>query len=247
MQENAAVNRTEAMLSRAALLARRVPLRPRRALSDKVVADMRLDHGAGGLRLDEADAGAAPLPLFRRWFDEAVANPDIVEANAMALATVDAATLQPSCRVVLLKGYDDAGFTWFTNYASRKAAELENTKKAALTFWWPPLERSVRVEGTVEKVAPAETAAYFASRPRASQIGAWASRQSAPTTAEALVAREKELDARFGANIPVPDFWGGYRLAPERVEFWQGRASRLHDRVRFSRAGERWTRERLAP
>ena len=141
------------MLSRAALLARRVPLRPRRALSDKVVADMRLDHGAGGLRLDEADAGAAPLPLFRRWFADAVAHPDIVEANAMALATVDAATLQPSCRVVLLKGYDKKGFTWFTNYASRKAAELEHGR-AALTFWWPPLERSVRVEGTVEKVAP---------------------------------------------------------------------------------------------
>ena len=236
------------MLSRAALLARRVPLRPRRALSDKVVADMRLDHGAGGLRLDEADAGAAPLPLFRRWFEEAAAHPDIVEANAMALATVDATTLQPSCRVVLLKGYDDAGFTWFTNYASRKAAELENTKKAALTFWWPPLERSVRVEGTVEKVAPDETAAYFASRPRASQIGAWASRQSAPTTAEALVAREKELDARFGDSVPVPDFWGGYRLNPERVEFWQGRASRLHDRVLFARAGDgAWTRTRLAP
>ena len=211
------------------------------------MADMRLDHGAGGLRLDEADAGAAPLPLFRRWFDEAVANPDIVEANAMALATVDATTLQPSCRVALLKGYDETGFTWFTNYASRKAAELEKMDKAALTFWWPPLERSVRVEGTVEKVAPDETAAYFASRPRPSQLGAWVSRQSAPTTAEALVARERELDARFGANIPVPDFWGGYRLAPERVEFWQGRASRLHDRVRFSRAGERWTRERLAP
>ena len=229
------------------LLARRAPaaLR-RRTLSDKVVADMRLDHGAGGLRLDEADAGAAPLPLFRRWFDEAVANPDIVEANAMALATVDAATLQPSCRVVLLKGYDDAGFTWFTNYASRKAAELEHGR-AALTFWWPPLERSVRIEGAVSKVSADETAAYFASRPRKSQIGAWASRQSAPTTAEALVARERELDARFGDDIPVPDFWGGYRLAPERVEFWQGRASRLHDRVRFSRAGERWTRERLAP
>ena len=105
----------------------------------------------------------------------------------------------------------------------------------------------MRVEGTVEKVAPDETAAYFASRPRASQIGAWASRQSAPTTAEALVARERELDARFGANIPVPDFWGGYRLNPERVEFWQGRASRLHDRVLFSRAGDGWTRERLAP
>ena len=235
----------KAMLSRAALLARRVPL-SRRTLSDKVVADMRLDHGAGGLKLDEADAGAAPLPLFRRWFGEAVAHPDIVEANAMALATVDATTLQPSCRVVLLKGYDDAGFTWFTNYASRKAAELEN-KKAALTFWWPPLERSVRVEGTVEKVAPDETAAYFASRPRASQIGAWASRQSAPTTAEALVAREKALDARFGDDIPVPDFWGGYRLAPERVEFWQGRASRLHDRVLFARAGDGWTRRRLAP
>ena len=234
------------MLSRAALLARRVPLRSRRALSDKVVADMRLDHGAGGLRLDEADAGAAPLPLFRRWFDEAVAHPDIVEANAMALATVDAATLQPSCRVVLLKGFDEAGFTWFTNYASRKAAELEHGH-AALTFWWPPLERSVRIEGAVSKVSADETAAYFASRPRASQIGAWASRQSTPTTAEALVAREKALDARFGDDIPVPDFWGGYRLNPERVEFWQGRASRLHDRVLFSRAGDGWTRKRLAP
>ena len=113
----------------------------------------------------------------------------------MSLATVDAATLQPSCRAVLLKGFDEAGFTWFTNYASRKAAELEHGH-AALTFWWPPLERSVRVEGTVEKVAPDETAAYFASRPRASQIGAWASRQSAPTTAEALHIRE--CSSRFG-------------------------------------------------
>ena len=121
--DSTALMLSRAALSRAALLARRVP---RRTLSDKVVADMRLDHGAGGLRLEEADAGAAPLPLFRRWFGEAVAHSEIVEANAMALATVDAATLQPSCRVVLLKGYDDAGFVWYTNYTSRKAAELDS-------------------------------------------------------------------------------------------------------------------------
>ena len=203
-------HRIEAMLSRVALLSRRALRVPAaRALSDKVVA-MRLDHGAGGLTLDEADTGAAPLPLFRRWFDAAVAHPEIAEANAVTLATVDAETLQPSCRVVLLKGYDDAGFTWFTNYTSRKASELE-TGKAALTFWWPALERSVRVEGDVVRVAADETAAYFTSRPRASQIGAWVSRQSSSVTVEALVAREKALDARFGDDVPVPDFWGAER------------------------------------
>jgi pyridoxamine 5'-phosphate oxidase len=236
----------EVMLSRVALLSRRAPAA--RALSDKVVAAMRLDHGAGGLTLDEADAGDAPLPLFKHWFKKAVRHPEIAEANAMSLATVDPETLQPSCRVVLLKGYDDAGFTWFTNYTSRKASNLENENaKAALTFWWPALERSVRVEGAVEKVAADETAAYFTSRPRASQIGAWVSRQSSSVTVEALVEREKALDARFGDDIPVPDFWGGYRLAPRRVEFWQGRASRLHDRVLFSRGDDgAWTHERQA-
>mmetsp|Transcript_15148 Transcript_15148/g.45229 ORF Transcript_15148/g.45229 Transcript_15148/m.45229 type:complete len:243 (+) Transcript_15148:177-905(+) len=242
------------MLSRAALVLRRAPARVARGrraapFSDKVVADMRLDHGAGGLQLKEDDAGAAPLTFFKRWFDAAVKHPKIIEANAMSLATVDAATLQPSCRVVLLKGYDEDGFVWFTNYTSRKASELGPGARAALTFWWPPLERSVRVEGAVERVSADETAAYFKSRPRASQIGAWVSRQSTVVpSAEALAEREKELDARFGDDVPVPDFWGGYRLAPKRIEFWQGRASRLHDRVLFSRGDDgAWTRERLAP
>lgn len=156
--------------------------------------------------------------------------------------------LAPSCRIVLLKGYDDRGFVFYTNYTSRKASELRDGASAALTFWWPPQERSVRVEGAVARVAPEETAAYFRSRPRASRIGAWASRQSSVvTSAEALTERERALDARFGDDVPVPDFWGGFRLAPARIEFWQGRASRLHDRISFSRQDRRWTRERLAP
>ena len=240
-------------------------LAPRRALSDKAVAAMRLDHGGGGRVLSERDAGDAPLALFERWFDEAVAHPGVIEANAMALATVDAASAQPSCRVVLLKGYDARGLCWYTNYASRKAAELGGgggaaaddgaaAARAALTFWWPALERQVRVEGGVARVSREETAAYFRSRPRASQIGAWASRQSSTVEgADALVARERALVARFdGRDVPVPDFWGGYRLRPRRFEFWQGRASRLHDRIAFEREdgdGDdgAWTRARLCP
>ena len=168
----------------------------------------------------------------------------------------------PSCRVVLLKGVDERGFTWFTNYTSRKGRELAGGADgspafAALTFWWPAMERQVRVEGSVEKVSAEETAEYFLSRPRGSQIGAWASRQSSVIeSAEALATREAALTARWGGeegsrrDIPVPDFWGGFRLAPRRIEFWQGRASRLHDRIAFTRDGTTdggWTRERLCP
>lgn len=196
------------------------------------------------------------MALFQRWFKTASSHPSVAEPNAMALSTVDVSTLQPSTRIVLLKGVDDAGFTFFTNYTSRKAAELKANPNAALNFWWPALERQVRIEGAVEKVSAEETQTYFHSRPRASQIGAWASRQSSQISFPgALTERQEALEKRFhGLDvIPVPEFWGGYLLRPKMVEFWQGRESRLHDRIAFlksqdgSHNGEDWTKTRLCP
>ena len=208
---------------------------------------MRVDYEAKSL--DEATCGDEPLALFRTWLDAAVAA-KLPEPNAMALATVDPQTLQPSTRVVLLKGIDDDAFQFYTNYSSRKARELDAAGRAALTLVWLPLERQVRVEGTVCRLSAEESAAYFLSRPRASQIGAWVSRQSeAIASAEELREREEELTARFeGKDVPVPPFWGGYRLTPGMIEFWQGRQSRLHDRVEFRRgSGGEWARRRLCP
>ena len=218
-----------------------------RPANQKAVEDMRANYTKGSL--DESNAGDDPLRLFQRWFDKAVAA-KLLEPNALTLSTVDAATMQPSSRVVLLKGFDESGFTFYTNYAGRKARELAATPKAAMNFLWLPLERQVRIEGTISKVGAAETEAYFRSRPRASQIGAWASRQSAVVgSAAELSDREAELDRRFeGRDVPLPDFWGGYRLRPTMIEFWQGKQSRLHDRIAFRAADAgAWTRERLAP
>ncbi|WP_437730330.1 pyridoxamine 5'-phosphate oxidase [Sorangium sp. So ce1335] len=170
------------------------------------------------------------------------------DATAMTLATADASG-RPSARMVLLKGIDDRGFVFFTNYASRKAAELEANPFAALCIHWAKAAEQIRVEGRVERIGEAESDAYFATRPRGSQIGAWASRQSAPLPSrERLIERVDEIEARFeGRPVPRPAFWGGYRVVPERVELWRGQESRLHDRVVYLRDGDGWRVERLYP
>jgi pyridoxamine 5'-phosphate oxidase len=212
---------------------------------DDALARMRQEYGEHGLR--KADLVADPLEQFTRWFDEARSAP-ILEPNAMTLATVDAAG-QPSARTVLLKAVDRRGLTFYTNLESRKARELAANPTAALLFWWPPQGRQVRFDGDIEPVDQAEADAYFATRPRGSQIGAWASAQSNVVADRAsLEAAEREIATRFaGGAVPRPTFWGGYRLVPARVEFWQGRINRLHDRLRYTRRGEGWDLERLAP
>ena len=212
---------------------------------DDVLARMRQEYGERGLR--RSDLLADPLEQFTRWFDEARSVP-ILEPNAMTLATVDAAG-QPSARTVLLKAVDRRGLTFYTNLESRKAREIAANPKSALLFWWPPQGRQVRFEGEIEPVDEAEADAYFATRPRGSQIGAWASAQSnVVADRAALDAAERQMEARFADGpVPRPPFWGGYRLVPARVEFWQGRINRLHDRLRYTRRGDGWDLERLAP
>jgi pyridoxamine 5'-phosphate oxidase len=212
---------------------------------DDVLARMRQEYGERGLR--RSDLLADPLEQFTRWFDEARSAP-ILEPNAMTLATVDAAG-QPSARTVLLKAVDRRGLTFYTNLESRKAREIAANPKSALLFWWPPQGRQVRFEGDLEPLDEAEADAYFATRPRGSQIGAWASAQSKVVADRAaLDAAEREMEARFADGpVPRPPFWGGYRLVPVRVEFWQGRVNRLHDRLRYTRRGKGWDLERLAP
>ena len=196
--------------------------------------------------LDEGTVDADPFRQFALWFDEARAA-GIREPNAMALASVDAGG-QPSARIVLLKGVDARGFVFYTNYASRKARELAAGARAALLFFWAELERQVRIEGVVERVGGPESDAYFATRPRDSQLGAWASPQSSPIPDRAwLDASYAECAARYEGRVPRPPHWGGMRVVPSRFEFWQSRASRLHDRLVWTRAGSAWTLGRLAP
>jgi pyridoxamine 5'-phosphate oxidase len=218
---------------------------PRRRMPETRRADLRETYSQRALR--EADVDPDPFTQFGRWFAEA-RSAGIVEPNAMALATV-AADGQPSARMVLLKDASASGFVFFTNYRSRKAQELAGNSSAALVFYWPELHRQVRVAGTVRKTSRQESEAYFSSRPRGAQLSAWASRQSSPVAdRELLEERVRELEAKHkGASIPTPPGWGGYRLNPDSIEFWQGRPDRLHDRLRYSLDDGRWKIERLAP
>ena len=196
--------------------------------------------------LEETDAAPDPLRQFQAWMDEAFAA-RVPEPNAMTLATVGADG-RPSTRIVLIKGFDARGIVWFTNYDSRKGRELAVHPFAALQFHWVELERVVRIEGAVERVDDAESDAYFASRPLDSRIGAWASPQSQVIASRGvLVTNAAKYAAKFLLAPPRPPHWGGFRLKPEAWEFWQGRKSRLHDRLRYRLDGGNWTRERLAP
>lgn len=196
--------------------------------------------------LVEETAATSPIEQFSHWFDEALAA-KVPEPNAMTLATVDQ-TGQPSARTVLIKGFDAQGFVFFTNYESRKGQDLKQNPRAALLFFWQSLERQVRIEGVIEKVAAKDSDDYFHSRPLGSRLGAWASEQSKPITRTELQAREQAFRDRYGDNPPRPEHWGGYRLVPTSFEFWQGRASRLHDRLRYLPDGNgSWTLDRLSP
>lgn len=206
--------------------------------------DLRKSYEHGSL--DEADAGNAPLALFQRWLADAVAA-GVPEPSAMTLATVGEDG-RPSTRVVLLKGADDRGLVFFTNYGSRKGRELAANPHAALQFHWPERERVVRVEGVAERTSAEESDAYFVTRPLDSRIGAWASPQSEVIASRGvLLSNAAKASARYGLNPPRPEHWGGFRVVPDTWEFWQGRRSRLHDRVRFRLADGSWLKERLAP
>jgi pyridoxamine 5'-phosphate oxidase len=207
----------------------------------------RLGDQYAGAPLDPADCDPDPIVEFRRWFAVAVAA-QLPTVNAITLATVDDRG-RPAARIVLLKDIDDRGFVFFTNYDSSKGAHLAAHPFAALVAFWEPLHRQVRVEGAIEKVTPAESDAYFASRPRGSQLGAIASPQSQPIASRALLEqRLAEVERTVGDGAPArPASWGGYRLIPDMVELWQGQLSRLHDRVRYRRLDGAWVRDRLAP
>ncbi len=208
-------------------------------------AELRKEYMRRGLSESELDPD--PIRQFQRWFDEAT-SAGLIEPNAMTLAT-PARDGHPSARMVLLKGFDARGFVFYTNYESRKGGELEQNPQAALVFFWVELERQVRVEGRVERAAPEESDAYFASRPLGSQIGAWASAQSRVIAGrEPLERRTAELEDEYaGREVPRPSQWGGYRVVPHVIEFWQGRPSRLHDRLRYRQKDGGWIVERLSP
>ncbi len=208
------------------------------------IADLRKSYERA--ELNEEASQSDPLRQFDQWLSEAIRS-EVPEPNAMTVATVGS-DLRPSTRVVLIKGYDAQGIVWFTNYASRKGQELAGNPYAALQFHWVELERVVRIEGLVERVSAEESDAYFHSRPLDSRIGAWASPQSQVISGRGvLVANAAKFGAQFLLKPPRPDHWGGYRLKPDRWEFWQGRKSRLHDRLRYTPQGSGWLRERLAP
>lgn len=208
------------------------------------LAALREEYARGGL--DLADLAPGPVEMFRRWIEDAAAA-GVHEPNAMVLATATAAGA-PSSRMVLLKGLSDDGFVFFTNQGSRKGVELADNPRCSLLFPWHPLERQVRVDGLAEPLPHADVEAYFHSRPRGAQLGAWASHQSRPVASRAaLAAAYAEVQERYPDDVPVPDEWGGYLVRPAAVEFWQGRPGRMHDRLVYRRTDDGWDVERLAP
>jgi pyridoxamine 5'-phosphate oxidase len=212
---------------------------------DMEMSELRREYRAAGLDRDQLDDD--PVAQFGRWFGEAE-RADLIEPNAMTLAT-SSPDGRPSARIVLLKGFGPDGFVFFSNYASRKGDELAANPNAALVFWWPPLERQVRLEGSVERTTTEESEAYWTSRPLGSRLAALASSQSQVLAGrEELVRRVEELAARHhDGDVPLPEAWGGYRLVPDAFEFWQGQPNRLHDRFRYSRHQDGWLVERLSP
>jgi len=208
------------------------------------LANLRRDYAGKPLSKKEVDPD--PLVQFGAWMDEAL-DSEILDATAMTLSTVDA-DRRPSARVVLLKGFDERGFVFFSNYESRKAADLTANPNAALSFFWPELHRQLNIEGKATRVEREESEAYFKTRPVDSQIAAWASQQSSMIESRAeLEAKFDEMRARFGSDVPLPPFWGGFRVVPQRFEFWQGRTSRLHDRISYRLVDGSWLIERLSP
>lgn len=212
------------------------------------IADIRREYSLGGLR--RADLDANPIAQFQKWFDQAakILAQKEMDVNAATLATADK-NGKPSARIILLKGLDERGFIFFTNYDSRKGRELSENPNAALTFYWPELERQICAAGSVQKISREESEKYFKSRPRGSQLSAWVSNQSDVVKNRAVLEiKWSEMDKRFSGKIPLPPNWGGYVLKPGRIEFWQGRPSRLHDRFQYKRQkNDSWKLERLAP
>ncbi len=212
----------------------------------KSISDIRHDYGK--FKLDEDSIKKDPIEQFKIWFDEAVESEEFADPNAVAVSTVDSKGM-PDSRIVLLKQYTEDGFIFFTNYESQKGKELQDNPKASMLFFWDKYERQIRINGTVEKISAEDSDLYFQTRPYTSRVGAWASDQSQVLKSRfTLMRKVAQLALKYKTNVPLPPFWGGYILKPEKFEFWQGRESRLHDRFRFILQGDNtWQIDRLSP